>query len=52
MASTINISEQSVSTIDALWTLIQSQKASVRKALLKRFMESDMYADETARQQA
>ena len=52
MASTINISEQSVSTIDALWTLIQSQKASVRKALLKRFMESDMYADEPARQQA
>ena len=52
MLSTINVSEQSVSTIDALWTLIQSQKASVRKALLKRFMESDMYADETARQQA
>ena len=52
MASTINISEQSVSTIDALWTLIQSQKVSVRKALFKRFMESEMYADETARQQA
>ena len=52
MASTINISEHSVSTIDALWTLIQSQKVSVRKALFKRFMESEMYADETARQQA
>ena len=47
-----NISEQPISTIDALWTLIQGQKASVRKALLKRFMEAEMYADETVSQQA
>lgn len=52
MEATMKLSEQSVSTIDALWTLIQSQKVSVRKALLKRFMEADMYADETSRQQA
>lgn len=52
MPTTINLSNQSISTIDALWTLIQSQKQSVRKALLKRFMETEMYADETVRQQA
>ena len=50
--ATINLSEQPISTIDALWTLIQSQKLSVRKALLKRFMEDEIYADETSRQQA
>ncbi len=52
MATTIDYSEQSMSTVDALWTLIQSQKVSVRKALLKRFMETELYADETSRQQA
>lgn len=52
MATTINPSIQSISTIDALWTLIQSQKQSVRKALVKRLLETEMYADETARQQA
>ena len=52
MATTINPSIQSISTIDALWALIQSQKQSVRKALVKRLMETEMYADETARQQA
>lgn len=52
MPTTINLSNQSISTIDALWTLIQSQKQSVRKALLKRFMETEMYAAETVRQQA
>lgn len=52
MATTINPSIQSISTIDALWALIQSQKQSVRKALVKRLMETEMYADETVRQQA
>ncbi len=52
MATIMNFSEQSISTIDALWTLIQSQKVGVRKALLKRFMEDDMYAADIARQQA
>lgn len=52
MATMTSISDQSISTIDALWALIQSQKSSVRKALLKRFMETELYADETARQQA
>ena len=52
MATMINYSNQTVSTIDALWALIQSQKSSVRKALFKRFMETELYADETARQQA
>ena len=52
MATMVNFSNQSISPVDALWALIQSQKSSVRKALLKRFMETEMYADETARQQA
>ena len=52
MATTINLSDQSISTVDALWALIQNQKQSVRKALMKRLMETEMYADETARQQA
>ena len=52
MATSINLSEQSISTVDALWALIQNQKQSVRRALVKRLMETEMYADETARQQA
>ena len=48
----MNYSEQPISTIDALWALIQSQKVGVRKALLKRFMEDEMYADDISRQQA
>lgn len=52
MEATMNLSNQSISTVDALWTLIQNQKQSVRKALVKRLMETEMYADETARQQA
>lgn len=52
MATTINLSNKSISTVDALWTLIQSQNQSVRKALVKRLMETEMYADETARQRA
>ncbi|MBR5466754.1 MAG: hypothetical protein IKU79_05065 [Bacteroidaceae bacterium] len=45
------IQGQSISTIDALWALIQSQKQSVRKALWRRFMQDEMLADETLRQQ-
>lgn len=52
MATTMNLSNQSISTVDALLALIQGQKQSVRKALMKRLMETEMYADETARQQA
>ena len=51
-ATTLNISNQSISTVDALWTLILNQKQSVRKALVRRLMETEIYADETARQQA
>ena len=51
MATTVNLSNQSISATDALWTLIQSQKQCVRKALMKRFMETEMYANETERQQ-
>ena len=47
MATISNFSGQTVSTLDALWALIQCQKQSVRKALLKRFMEDEMLVDET-----
>lgn len=50
MATITHIPEQQISTIDALWALIQSQKMSVRKALLKRFMDDEAYADETSKQ--
>ena len=51
MATISNLSGQTVSTLDALWALIQCQKQSVRKALLKRFMEDEMLVDETFKQQ-
>jgi hypothetical protein len=34
-----------ISTVDALWTLIQSQTKTVRKALAKRFIEEDVLTE-------
>lgn len=41
MEATINTSAPRMSTVDALWNLIQCQSASVRKALTKRMIEAD-----------
>lgn len=40
MAIAINTTPSTVSTLEALWTIIQSQKKSVQKALAKRLNES------------
>lgn len=45
------LSQQSMSQVDALWTLIQSQKVGVRKALYKRMQEEDTQAKEFSSQQ-
>ena len=34
-----------ISTVDALWTLIQSQTKTVREALAKRFIEEDVLTE-------
>lgn len=41
IAPTISNSITDVSLVDALWTLIQSQTKSVRKALAKRILEEN-----------
>lgn len=40
MAIAINTTQPTVSTLDALWTIVQSQKKTVQKALAKRHNES------------
>lgn len=35
------IEQQGISTVDALWTLIQGQTKAVRKALAKRILEEE-----------
>ena len=39
MATTISSDFNTISTVDALWTLIQGQTKSVQKALIKRLLE-------------
>jgi hypothetical protein len=39
MITTIPQHSQDISTVDALWTLIQNQTKSVRKALVKRILD-------------
>lgn len=39
MITTIPQHSQEISTVDALWTLIQNQTKSVRKALVKRILD-------------
>lgn len=45
------LSQQSMSQVDALWTLIQSQKVGVRKALYKRMQEENAQAKALSSQQ-
>ena len=40
MISTINTPPTEISTVDALWVLIQSQTKSVQKALIQRILAS------------
>ena len=40
MISTINTQSPEISTVDALWVLIQSQTKAVRKALIQRILAS------------
>lgn len=39
-----------ISTVDALWTLIQNQSKSIRKALIKRLLDAEK-EEKTRRQQ-
>ena len=39
MMTTIPPQSQDISTVDALWALIQNQTKSVRKALVKRILD-------------
>ena len=39
MITTIPPQSQNISTVDALWALIQNQTKSVRKALVKRILD-------------
>ena len=39
MITTIPQHSKDISTVDALWTLIQNQTKSVRKALVKRILD-------------
>ena len=48
MSTTVTQQPQTISTVDALWTLIQSQTKSVRKALIKRLLAEQ---DKTIAQQ-
>ena len=40
MISTINTQSTEISTVDALWVLIQSQTKAVQKALIQRILSS------------
>ncbi len=40
MISTINTHSTEISTVDALWVLIQSQTKAVQKALIQRILAS------------
>lgn len=48
MSTIVTQQPQNISTVDALWTLIQSQTKSVRKALIKRLLTEQ---DKTLAQQ-
>jgi hypothetical protein len=41
MISTINSQSTEISTVDALWVLIQSQTKAVQKALIQRILASE-----------
>ena len=45
MIGVVQNQDGGISTVDALWTLIQSQKKTVREALAKRFIEEDVLTE-------
>ena len=45
MIGAVQNQDGGISTVDALWTLIQSQKKTVREALAKRFIEEDVLTE-------
>ncbi len=45
MISAVQNQNGGISTVDALWTLIQSQTKTVREALAKRFIEEDVLTE-------
>ena len=51
MITTISQKSQDISTVDALWALIQNQTKSVRKALVKRILDDHEQQRTLAQQQ-
>ena len=51
MITTIPPHTQDISTVDALWVLIQNQSKSVRKALVKRILDEHEQQRTLAQQQ-
>jgi hypothetical protein len=51
MITTIPQKLQDISTVDALWVLIQNQSKSVRKALVKRILDDHEQQQTLAQQQ-
>ena len=45
MIGAVQNQDGGISTVDALWTLIQSQTKTVREALAKRFIEEDVLTE-------
>ncbi len=50
MISTTNSQSKDISTVDALWVLIQSQTKAVRKALTQRLLEEQANQKANAQQ--
>ena len=51
MITTVSPQSQNISTVDALWVLIQSQTKAVRKALTERLLAERSQAKAKAQQQ-
>ena len=51
MISTVNTQSSEISTIDALWTLIQNQTKAVRNALAKRILADQVRQKRKAQEQ-
>ena len=51
MITTVSPQSQNISTVDALWALIQSQTKAVRKALTERLLAEQSQTKAKAQQQ-
>lgn len=51
MISTVNTQSSEISTVDALWTLIQNQTKAVRNALAKRILADQVRQKRNAQEQ-